>query len=101
MAEDNYQALQSFFLKFPDFVNNDFYVFGESYGGIYVPTLAAKIAEGSAAINLKVSMAAAPQATAMDSWGLDVCVCVTVNYRMAETEYVVGRNMWSDGVMVP
>ncbi|XP_028595262.2 lysosomal protective protein-like [Podarcis muralis] len=53
VAEDNYQALQSFFAKFPDFANNEFYVLGESYGGIYVPTLTAKIAEGSAGINLK------------------------------------------------
>ncbi|KAM6430776.1 lysosomal protective protein-like [Liasis olivaceus] len=53
VAEENYQALQSFFAKFPDFAKNDFYIFGESYAGVYVPTLAAKIAEGSAAINLK------------------------------------------------
>ncbi|XP_058011636.1 lysosomal protective protein-like [Ahaetulla prasina] len=53
VAEENYQALRSFFTKFPDFAQNDFYVFGESYGGIYVPTLTAKIVKGSAAINLK------------------------------------------------
>uniref|UniRef100_A0A8C6YGA8 Carboxypeptidase n=1 Tax=Naja naja TaxID=35670 RepID=A0A8C6YGA8_NAJNA len=57
VAEENYQALQSFFTKFPDFAQNDFYVFGESYGGIYVPTLTAKIVKGSAAINLKVKIA--------------------------------------------
>lgn len=55
VAEDNYQALQSFFAKFPAFRNNDFYVFGESYGGIYVPTLSAKIVKGSANFNFKVS----------------------------------------------
>ncbi|XP_014452524.1 lysosomal protective protein [Alligator mississippiensis] len=53
VAEDNYQALQSFFAKFPAFRNNDFYVFGESYGGIYVPTLSAKIVKGSANFNFK------------------------------------------------
>ncbi|XP_042314793.1 lysosomal protective protein-like [Sceloporus undulatus] len=53
VAEDNYQALQSFFAKFPNFANNPFYVFGESYGGIFVPSLTSKIAEGSASINLK------------------------------------------------
>ncbi|XP_067327264.1 lysosomal protective protein [Anolis sagrei] len=53
VAEDNYQALQSFFAKFPDFASNPFYVFGESYGGVYVPSLTAKIAAGDAKVNLK------------------------------------------------
>lgn len=54
VAEDNYRALQSFFGKFPDFMKNDFYIFGESYGGIYVPTLSHRVATGSAKINFKV-----------------------------------------------
>lgn len=33
VAEDIYQFLQSFFTANPQFTNNDFYVFGESYGG--------------------------------------------------------------------
>ncbi|XP_072135367.1 lysosomal protective protein-like [Mobula birostris] len=53
VAENNYLALQDFFRKFPNFTNNDFYVFGESYGGIYVPTLSFKITEGPAQINFK------------------------------------------------
>ncbi|XP_077982821.1 lysosomal protective protein-like [Glandiceps talaboti] len=50
---DNYAALQSFFVKFPEFVNNSFYVTGESYGGIYVPTLSVRIMKGNATINFK------------------------------------------------
>nr|XP_014349153.1 PREDICTED: lysosomal protective protein-like isoform X2 [Latimeria chalumnae] len=53
VAENNYLALQSFFVKFPNFTQNDFYVFGESYGGIYTPTLSLKIATGAAKINFK------------------------------------------------
>uniref|UniRef100_A0A915L600 Carboxypeptidase n=1 Tax=Romanomermis culicivorax TaxID=13658 RepID=A0A915L600_ROMCU len=43
---ENYRALQHFFETFPRFKINDFYVTGESYGGIYVPTLAVRILEG-------------------------------------------------------
>ncbi|XP_051830552.1 lysosomal protective protein-like [Antechinus flavipes] len=53
VAADNYQALQSFFAKFPSFTSNDFYVFGESYGGVYVPSLSAQIVKGPASINFK------------------------------------------------
>lgn len=38
-SEDALEAIKSFFVKFPEFVKNDFYVSGESYGGIYVPYL--------------------------------------------------------------
>lgn len=53
VAADNYQALQSFFAKFPNFTQNDFFITGESYGGIYVPTLSLLVATGKAKINLK------------------------------------------------
>lgn len=53
VAEDNYKALQSFFVKFPNFTHNDFFIIGESYGGIYVPTLSLLVATGKAKINLK------------------------------------------------
>uniref|UniRef100_A0A646QCJ4 Carboxypeptidase n=1 Tax=Hemiscolopendra marginata TaxID=943146 RepID=A0A646QCJ4_9MYRI len=50
---DNYVALQSFFKKFPQFTKNEFYITGESYGGIYVPTLSVRVLQGSAPINFK------------------------------------------------
>ncbi|XP_041638558.1 cathepsin A-like [Cheilinus undulatus] len=53
VADDNYKALQSFFTKFPNFTQNEFFIFGESYGGIYAPTLSLHVATGSAKINFK------------------------------------------------
>ena len=57
-AQDNYGALQAFFAGYPEFAANDFYITGESYAGIYVPTLAKAVVQGNAAgagvhINLK------------------------------------------------
>ena len=50
----NYNAVVDFFKKFPEFQKNPFFVTGESYGGIYVPTLSLRIIEGGANINFQV-----------------------------------------------
>ncbi|XP_069112455.1 lysosomal protective protein-like isoform X1 [Argopecten irradians] len=47
VALDNHLALKNFFLKFPEYKTNDFFVSGESYGGIYVPTLSARLVDDS------------------------------------------------------
>ena len=57
-AEDNLEAVLQFFSYFPSFRSNDFYIAGESYAGIYVPSLAYFIVESNkngtnANINLK------------------------------------------------
>lgn len=52
-AHSNYLAVQSFFSKFPEYQANPFFVTGESYAGIYVPTLSVLIVNGSANINFQ------------------------------------------------
>ena len=50
-------ALNSFFKSYPEFAQNDFFIAGESYAGVYVPTLAYEIFNqnnaGASTINLK------------------------------------------------
>lgn len=41
------------FEQFPEFLDNPFYISGESYAGIYVPTLAYEVVKG---INIKLSV---------------------------------------------
>lgn len=38
-AQDNYAFLNNFFSLFPQFRNNDVWLTGESYGGVYLPTV--------------------------------------------------------------
>ena len=50
VAVENFQALQDWFRKYPTFKNNDFYITGESYAGIYIPRLAEKIVDYNAQV---------------------------------------------------
>lgn len=54
-ASENWEALVAFFNEFPQYKGNDFYVTGESYGGIYVPTLVQTILDrqSQSHINIK------------------------------------------------
>ena len=52
-AMDNHAAIVNFLKGFPEFKKNTFYVTGESYGGIYVPTLSSRIVDDPS-INFKV-----------------------------------------------
>jgi cathepsin A (carboxypeptidase C) len=50
----NYEALNDFFKKYPQFLKNEFYLTGESYAAVYLSLLALKILNNqSSKINLK------------------------------------------------
>jgi len=44
-SEDAFAAVKNFYTLFPEYVANEIYISGESYGGIYVPYLAWQIYE--------------------------------------------------------
>nr|XP_020467876.1 lysosomal protective protein [Monopterus albus] len=48
----NYLALKEFFHLFPEFSKNELFLTGESYGGIYIPTLAERVMEDTS-LNLQ------------------------------------------------
>ncbi|EEF45079.1 serine carboxypeptidase, putative [Ricinus communis] len=52
-AQDNLVFLQQWFAKFPEYMNRDFYITGESYAGHYVPQLANLIVQSGLKFNLK------------------------------------------------
>lgn len=45
-------ALQDFFVKFPEFKDNEFFITGESYAGVYIPTLTNEILEHAPEIKM-------------------------------------------------
>lgn len=45
-ARENRAAVEDFFVKFPELKKNKFFITGESYGGVYVPTFAEEIVKG-------------------------------------------------------
>ncbi|XP_046917972.2 lysosomal protective protein-like [Dermatophagoides farinae] len=52
-AHMNLAALKSFYRKFPNFIQNDFYITGESYAGIFIPMLATLILDDHYPPNMK------------------------------------------------
>lgn len=51
-AKQNHAALRSFLRKFPSLANRPLYLTGESYGGVYLPTLASLV-DDDKELNLK------------------------------------------------
>lgn len=54
-ADENYNALKDFFSIYPQYLHKEFFVTGESYAGVYVPTLARRILQGMYSQELPVN----------------------------------------------
>jgi serine carboxypeptidase-like clade 1 len=72
-SQNTYGFLLSFFKAYPEFTKNEFFITGESYAGVYVPTLAYRVYEGNMAgkpfINIKGA------AIGNGCWGDEVGTC--------------------------
>lgn len=55
-ARDLYEFLLQWFTLFPEYQKNDFYAFGESYGGKWVPTISKKIHDENLNATLKINL---------------------------------------------
>ena len=51
-ASDNYDAVVAFLDRFPEIKKNPFYITGESYAGMYIPTLMDQIRQHPGTVNL-------------------------------------------------
>lgn len=94
-AQDNYHGLLDFFTRFPHLRNNEFYVTGESYGGVYVPTLAQAIVEGNAKLSSneqdkKINLAGIALGNGVNEYH--------ANSQMFFSYYhgMIGANQWRD-----
>ncbi|KAL1441583.1 hypothetical protein MTO96_008546 [Rhipicephalus appendiculatus] len=56
LARDMVEFLQQFFTLFPDFVERDFYVTGESFGGKFVPATAFALHQASDKLRVKINL---------------------------------------------
>jgi serine carboxypeptidase-like clade II len=55
-AIDNYVFLQQFFQIYPEWSSNEFWITGESYAGIYIPTLAYQIIHNTSSPTLAANL---------------------------------------------
>jgi hypothetical protein len=106
-AVDNHHALLEFFKGFPEYAANEFFITGESYAGIYIPTLAEQIMEAAdayarAASDAERSQLAAPinlvgMAVGNGCWGSQVGLCAFgADSARITTQFIYGHSATSN-----
>uniref|UniRef100_A0A914W4Q2 Carboxypeptidase n=1 Tax=Plectus sambesii TaxID=2011161 RepID=A0A914W4Q2_9BILA len=85
-ATENYAALKNFFAAFPQYRTNDFYVMGESYGGVYVPTLVQTILDNQAGFNIKIKGFSIGNGCVSANLGVDSIVQFVYNHGLVDEQ---------------
>lgn len=70
-SHDNLTALQAFYKKFPEYKQNELFVTGESYAGIYVPYLAHRIVEFNKDAQDKINLKGILVGNGATDWDFD------------------------------
>lgn len=71
VSYENLKAVQEFFKSFPEFKQNDLYLSGESYGGIYIPYLALRIDEHNQESQNKINLKGFLIGNGVTNWKYD------------------------------
>lgn len=83
-AEENYLAVKEFFKIFPSFRNNPVYIMGESYGGIYVPTLAVLVIRGLSDFPINLKGIAIGNGYINEVLNIDTSICFAYNHGLVD-----------------
>lgn len=70
-GKENLEAVVDFFRKFPSLVNNEFYISGESYAGIYIPYLASNIIDYNATAAVRINLKGLLIGNGVTDWTVD------------------------------
>ena len=87
-AQLNFEALKSFYQKFPQYNNNSFYITGESYAGIYIPTLAKLLIDNRFPVQFR--------AMAIGNGYFDRLMLYNSMIRFAYSHGILGKQIWND-----
>jgi carboxypeptidase C (cathepsin A) len=94
-AADNYAALQAFFADFSEFRGNEFYISGESYAGVYIPSLAEVILKGNRAGEDYINLAGILVGNGCS--GTEVGVCAENEAVVdVDVEFLHGHGLYSE-----
>lgn len=85
-ANANFNALKGFFTAFPQYKSNDFFVTGESYGGIYIPTLVQTILNKKQEFPINLKGMAIGNGCVSGNLGLDTIIQFTYNHGMIDEQ---------------
>ena len=96
-AADNLAAVEAFFAKFPEFQNRSLYLTGESYAGIYVPTLAEAIVKATLAGNYTgAPLAGIAVGNGCSGHEIGTCAFGSPQSRYYQTKYLMSSGFASE-----
>ncbi|KAH7696695.1 Protein F41C3.5, partial [Aphelenchoides avenae] len=94
-SAESYEAIKQFFEIRPGFRNSQVFISGESYGGIYVPTLAARVVDGQKDYPLNFTVRFEQWIIIGNGW-VDTPLIFTTQAAWLYARGFVDESTWSD-----